>query len=148
MRLTVHTDYALRVLIYLAIRPDERVPTASIAEAYQISLHHLHKVVRALGDLGVVKLQRGGGGGVELARSPDDISVGEVVRALDDEDGLVECFRAETDACAISPACALKGALRRAEEAFYAELDAVTLAAIVRGSLRSKLRRLTASPDE
>jgi len=143
VRLTLHTDYALRVLVYLAVRPNDRVATASIAEAYQISVHHLHKVVRALGELGVVTLHRGSGGGVELARPPEEISVGEVVRALDDENMLVECFRAETDACAISPACTLQGALRRAEEAFYAELDAVMLSTAVRGSLRSKLRRLT-----
>lgn len=147
MRVNLHTDYALRVLVYLAVRADERVPTASIADSYDISLHHLHKVVRTLGELGVVTLHRGAKGGVELALPPEEISVGEVVRALDDDKALVECFQTETDACVISPACALKGALRRAQEAFYAELDPVTLAAVVKGSLRGKLRKLTAASE-
>lgn len=143
MRVTLHTDYALRALIYLALRPNQRVPTAAIAAAYQISVHHLHKVVRALGTLGLVVLHRGGDGGVELAQSPEEISIGAVVRALDDEDALVECFRPETDQCVISTACTLKRTLRKAQEAFYLELDAVMLSTLIRGSLRSSLFKLT-----
>ena len=147
MRLTAHTDYALRVLVFLAVRRGERVSTGTIAEAYDISLHHLHKVVRSLGELGVVELHRGAGGGVELARAPEEISVGEIVRALDDDDMLVECFRVENDECVISPVCALKGSLRRAEEAFYRQLDPVKLSVVVRGASR-KLRELTSPPTD
>lgn len=143
MRLTRHTDYALRVLVFLAARPGERFSTQSIADAYGISLAHLHKVVRALGELGLVALHRGAGGGVELARDPDDVSVGAVVRALDHEDALVECFRPEDDDCVISPACALKGALRSAQRAFYADLDPLTLGDVVRGQGGARLRALT-----
>lgn len=142
MRITLQTDYALRVLVFLAVRPAERVPTRTIADAYGISFDHLHKVVRALAGLGLVELRRGVGGGVELAVDPRDVSVGEVVRALDDDTALVECFRAETDECAISPACTLKGALRDAQEAFYAALDVITIGDVVRGRRGAKLRGL------
>lgn len=145
MRVNLHTDYALRVLVYMAVRPDERVPTATIATAFGVSLHHLHKVVRALGGLGLVALHRGAGGGVELARSPDEIRIGAVVRALDDDKALVECFQPGSVACVIAPACALKGALKQAQEAFYAELDPLTLAAVVQGKRAARLRSLTAT---
>lgn len=143
MHVTKHTDYALRVLIFLATRPGQRVPTQTIADAHRVSLHHLHKIVRALGELGLVDLQRGAGGGALLARDPAQVSVGAVMRSLDDLDGLIECFRGETDTCVISPACALKGALRRAQEAFYATLDPLTLADIVRGRRGARLGELT-----
>lgn len=143
MRITKHTDYALRVLLFLAVRRGERVTSQTIAEAHGISLHHLHKVVRSLADLSLVRLHRGAGGGVELAREPDAISVGAVMRALDDTDALIECFARETDACVISPACGLKGALRGAQEAFYASLDPVTIASVAGGRRGARLRRLT-----
>lgn len=143
VRVTRHTDYALRVLLFLAVRSGQRVTSQSIAEAHGISLHHLHKVVRSLADLGHVRLHRGAGGGVELTREPSEIVVGAVMRELDDLDGLIECFDRETDACVISPACGLKGALRDAQEAFYASLDRITIGAIAEGSRGAKLRRLT-----
>lgn len=142
MRITKHTDYALRVLLFLAVRRGERVATKSIAEAHDISLNHLHKVVRALGELGLVSLHRGAKGGIELARDPKLISVGAVMRALDDQDTLIECFRPETDQCVVSSACGLKGALRKAQEAFYASLDPLTLGAILK-SRSVRLRELT-----
>ena len=144
MRLTKHTDFALRVLLFLAVRQGERIATQSIADAYDISTNHLQKVVRALGELELVHLHRGVHGGVELARDPKEVSIGAVMRALDDERGLVECFRPETDACVVSPACHLKGALWNAQEAFYASLDSVTLADCVRRRAQ-ELRKLTGS---
>lgn len=143
MRVTLHTDYALRVLVFLAARAGERVSTQTIADAYGISLNHLHKVVRALGDLDLVELHRGAHGGVELARDAESIHVGEVVRALDHDTSLLECFRPETDNCVISPACALKSAFKEAQEAFYATLDPITIASIVRGKRGATLRALT-----
>ena len=143
MRITKHTDYALRVLIYLAARSGQRVPTQEIAEAYDISGNHLQKVVRALGDLGLVRLQRGPHGGVELAQDPREISVGATMRGLDNPDALVECFQVETNACVIAPACALKSALRDAQEAFYASLDPLMLSDVVKGKRAATLRALT-----
>ncbi len=142
MRVTKHTDYALRVLIYLGSRKSGRVTTQSIADAFQISTSHLQKVVRGLGELGLVNLYRGVHGGIELACPPDESSVGEVVRAFDDKDGWIECFQAETDECVVSSACGLKGALRSAQEAFYSSLDPLTIATVI-GRRGAALRRLT-----
>jgi Rrf2 family nitric oxide-sensitive transcriptional repressor len=142
MRITKHTDYALRVLIYLGSRKGGRVTTQSIADAFNISGSHLQKVVRALGELGVIELFRGVNGGVELTVDPADIFVGEVVRALDDEDAWIECFSEDTDDCVVSTACGLKSALRTAQEAFYASLDPVSVADVI-GRRGSALKRLT-----
>lgn len=143
MRINKHTDYSLRVLLYLASHPGERVATQHIADAHQISAAHLQKVVRRLGELELVELHRGQGGGVELAVDPAELSIGAAVRSLDDATALVECFLAETDNCAISSACRLKGALGKAQEAFYAALDDLTLADLVSGRAGARLRALT-----
>ncbi len=142
MRITKHTDYALRILLFLAVRPGERVATQTIAEAYGISLNHLQKITRQLGDLGLLNLHRGAGGGVELARDPDEISVGAVMRALDNLDALIECFDAEVNECVVSPSCGLKSALRSAQEAFYAHLDPITIGTVLKRR-GGKLRALT-----
>lgn len=143
MRVTKHTDYALRVLIFLAVRPGERVSTQTIADAFAISSNHLQKVVRHLGQLDLVTLHRGAAGGVELAREPVEVNIGEVMRALDDREGLIECFNEATNACVISPACELKGALGDAQEAFYASLDSLTLRDIIKGKRHKQLRKLS-----
>ena len=143
VRVTKHTDYALRALIFMAVRPKQRVTTQAIADAHDISLAHLQKIVRALAEGGWIELTRGAGGGAQLAREPGDISIGEVMRSLDDLDGLIECFTSETDNCVLSPACRLKSALRGAQEAFYAHLDELTLAEVIRGRAAGKLRSLT-----
>ena len=143
MRVNRHTDYALRVLLYLAARPGERIATERIAAGYDISLHHLHKVVRALGELGLVDLKRGVGGGVALAVEPAQISLGFVVRALEEDVPLLECFDPEINRCPVAPACGITAAMARAREAFYAELDPVDFAALVRGRKSARLRDLT-----
>ena len=144
MRLTHFSDFGLRVLVFLACHPDRRVPTAEIAEAYGISLDHLQKVVRSLGELGFVALQRGRGGGVALALAPEEISVGAVLRQLEGDIALLECFDPAQDECVISPSCGLKGPLHRAQEAFFAELDGVTLAAVL-ADRSAKLKALLGS---
>ncbi len=143
MRVTKHTDYALRVLIYLATSSEERVSTSQIADAHRISHAHLQKVVRALGEAGFIELHRGAQGGIELAQDSSEISIGEVVRLLEGHDALVECFQPLSSQCVISTACRLKGALARAQEAFFGELDPITLASLVRGRQRTELRKLT-----
>ena len=142
MRLNQHTDYALRVLVFLACHAGERVTTRTISAAFDVSHTHLQKVVRSLGELGVVVLHRGRNGGLELQRDPANISVGAVVRALEEGQPLVECFDSTAGLCVIAPACALRGALSAAREAFYAALDDVTIAAIVRGRKAGQLRHL------
>jgi Rrf2 family nitric oxide-sensitive transcriptional repressor len=93
MRLTAYTDYSLRVLMRLALRPQELTTIADIARAYRISEHHLMKVVHQLGRAGYIETVRGRGGGLRLARDPTAIWLGDVVRRTEPDLDLVECFR-------------------------------------------------------
>lgn len=123
MRLTVHTDYALRMLMHLAVNEGRLVTIAEVAERYDVSKNHLMKVAQALTHLGAVASVRGRNGGLSLARAPQDITVGEIVRALECDSALVECFPNGAGECLITPSCKLKGVLARAQEAFFAVLD-------------------------
>jgi Rrf2 family nitric oxide-sensitive transcriptional repressor len=142
MRLTNFTDYSLRVLMYLAVRPGRRVTIAEIAAAFAISESHLTKVVHNLGEKGLVINTRGRGGGILLACPATRINLGAVVRATEAAGALVECFDAKTNRCVITPACRLRGVLAQALEAFHAALDRYTLADITRRrtALRGALR--------
>ena len=127
MRLTTFSDYSLRVLIHLAVH-DERVSTvAEIARAYDISENHLVKVVHHLAKSGYIETNRGKGGGMLLARPPERINIGEVLRETE-ETSLVECFDKSSSECRIEPACVLKGVLKSAVNAFFGELERYTLA--------------------
>ena len=132
MRLTSHTDYALRMLIYMAARPDRLCTVNDVAEAYGLSRNHLVKVAQTLRDIGLVETTRGRAGGIRLAKAPEAIGIGALVRATEAEFALAECMQAQGgDCCAISPACRLKGMLHEALGAFLAVLDKYTLADIV-----------------
>lgn len=131
MRMTLHTDYALRMLIYVATRRDGTCTVNDVAEAYGLSRNHLLKVAQTLRALGLVETMRGRAGGIRLARRPEEIAVGALVRATEEEFSLAECMQAGGRACAISPACRLKGMLHEALNAFLAVLDKYTLADIV-----------------
>lgn len=130
MRLTAYTDFALRVLIYLAINPNRRPTIAEIAERYGVSKAHLMKVVYELGLKGYVETTRGKGGGLTLARPTDRITVGEIVRQTEPDMAIVTCFDEGAPACAIAPACRLKGKLGEARAAFLQVLDDCTLAEV------------------
>jgi len=132
MQLTRYTDYALRVLMYCARKGEERSTIQEIAEFHQISHNHLVKVAHQLGKLGYLKTIRGSGGGILLARSPYKISVGKVVRDVETNFNIVECFDKKTDQCRITPHCGLKGVLARAQKSFLDSLDKVTLAEVVK----------------
>lgn len=125
MRLTRYTDYSLRVLMYLGARPDRLARIGEISEAYGISRNHLMKVVQDLVRLGFVTSVRGRKGGIRLARAPEEINVGAVVRATEDSFQVAPC-----ETCVIAPACGLKCALDEAVRAFLAVLDAYTLASL------------------
>lgn len=131
MRLTRHTDNALRTLIYLAIHDEEAVRIAEIARRMGMSEDHVAKVVARLADLGYVATSRGRTGGVRLAREAKAIRVGAVVRDTEDNMALVECFDPATNQCPIAPACALAPALDEALTAFLAVLDRYTLADLI-----------------
>ena len=134
MRLTVYTDYALRVLMYVAVRPDPLPTIGQIADAYQISRNHLMKVVYELGQAGYLETVRGKNGGLRLARSPQEIGIGRLVRETEPDMALMPCFDPINAQCAITPACRLRGALCRALDAFYAALDEVSLEHLVAGN--------------
>ncbi|KEQ54924.1 RrF2 family transcriptional regulator [Sphingobium chlorophenolicum] len=123
MQLTRHTDYALRVLIHLAVAPSGRATIPEIADAYGLSRNHLMKVVHHLGQGGLLDTQRGRGGGFTLARPPEAISIGEVVRFSEPDMNMADC-----GSCALRTACGLSAILKAATAAFLAVLDQHSLA--------------------
>ena len=133
MRLTQWTDYALRVLMYCAVHQQrEAAPTiAEIAEAHGISRSHLMKIVMALSAKGWLATTRGRGGGLRLVRPPTEIVVGEVVRQMEEDFTLVECFNPQGSSCRIDGRCRLKGVLADALRAYLAVLDGVRLSDLV-----------------
>lgn len=131
MRLTTFTDYSFRVLISLAISGERGHTVQEIATRYGISRNHLMKVVQKLGQAGLVETTRGRGGGLRLARPPEQIRLGDVVRGTDEDMDIVPCLRADDDSCAITRACRLRGILGRANDAWMQVLDEHTLADLV-----------------
>ena len=135
MNITQHTDYALRVLMYLGAVPERRVTIKEVAERFDISRSHLMKIVTELVAKGFVDGARGKGGGLRLARAASEIGLGDVVRQLEPSLALVECFGTRSH-CLLDPACRLKGALDGALQAFLAALDRVSLADLVGSDAR------------
>lgn len=142
MQLTLHSDYALRVLIYVGTHPDDLVSTQSMSDAYGISKHHLVRVVQTLAQHGYVRVVPGRSGGVGLARAPEDIRLGNVVVDTEPSLRLVECFDAKTNTCPITRHCGLKGILHDALQAFVDTLNAHTLADLLRAERPKALRQL------
>ena len=132
MQLSFHADYACRVLIYLAVVDDQQSSIAAVAKAYAISENHLVKVVHHLGKLGYLTTTRGRGGGIKLARTPAEINIGEVVRAMEPHFTVVECLDQQTNTCPIVPVCGLKAAISKATAAFLATLDDYSLQDVLR----------------
>jgi Rrf2 family nitric oxide-sensitive transcriptional repressor len=130
MKLTVFTDHSLRVLIYLAAQAGRRATIAEIATAFDVKENHLTKVVHFLGKAKLLTNLRGRGGGLELARHPKDIVVGDVVRQAEGPDVPAECFGNDGNCC-IAPACRLRGVLKEAVDAFHRVLDRYTLEDLV-----------------
>jgi len=129
MRLTTFTDYTLRVLIYLGTQQGEarRATIGDIATAYGISENHLMKIVHHLAQQGYVETTRGKGGGMRLARTPEEINIGDVVRGAEEDLAVVECFQKDNQNCPIVHACTLRGILGSAMNAFFEVLDSHTL---------------------
>ena len=135
MRLTVYTDYALRVMMYLAVKhkSGELSTIDDIVAAYRISRAHVAKIVYDLGVNGLIVTVRGRMGGIKLACAPEDISIGAIVRSTEKDFAVVECHDANALLdCAILPFCNLKSGFKRAIDAFLSELDQMTLAASIK----------------
>jgi Rrf2 family transcriptional regulator, nitric oxide-sensitive transcriptional repressor len=132
VQLTQYTDFALRTLIALGINPGEKLTVTDISKAYGISRFHLVKVVAQLAELGFIVTLRGKGGGMRLVKAPQEIRIGQVVRLMEAELGVVECLKAEGGSCVIAPACRLKTLLRGATQQFLTSLDEHTLEDVLR----------------
>jgi Rrf2 family nitric oxide-sensitive transcriptional repressor len=136
MRLTAFTDYCLRVLMHVGAAPDTLVTIDEVAESYGISRNHLMKVVFRLGQLGYLETVRGKGGGMRLAKEPEQINIGKLVRETEEDLSLVECFLGREQQCRIASVCILRGALGEALDAFLGVLDGYTLADLLRPKRR------------
>jgi Rrf2 family nitric oxide-sensitive transcriptional repressor len=140
MRLTLHTDYALRVLIYVGLRRDALTTIPEIVRHFDISTGHAMKVVHRLAQKGYLHTIRGKKGGMRLARGPTEISVGAVVRDMEQELGVLGCLQDNPGYCRIEECCLLRSALREATNAFLGTLDRYTIADLLQ--LRQALARL------
>ncbi|RVU35018.1 RrF2 family transcriptional regulator [Hwanghaeella grinnelliae] len=129
MRFTRHTDYALRVLMFLGLKTQGELATIKeISDRYGISENHLMKVVHRLGQNGLIETVRGRQGGIRLGCPPGEIGIGDVVRRCEEDMRLVECFDPVTNSCRIASCCVLPKVLDEALAAFFAVLDRFTLA--------------------
>lgn len=130
MRLTMMSDYAMRVLLYTAAHPDRLVTIDETQEVYDISRGHLMKIIGVLARAGILRSQRGRSGGFTLGRPPEEIRLGDVFRLTEPDFEMVECF-APDSACAITPVCRLPPIVNAALDAFMAVMDRHTLADLI-----------------
>ena len=135
MQLTRHTDYGLRILIYLALLPEGQLASVDeISQAYDVSRNNLNKIVHKLGKEGYIETKRGKGGGFSLKRQPTDINIGEVVLLLENTMKVVDC---DSPMCRILPACRLQGILQEATSSFVSTLKGYTLADLLQGQTQT-----------
>lgn len=140
MRLTQYSGYGLRALMYVGLKGEELSTIAEIAEAHDISRNHLMKVVQQLAAEGFVYSRRGKNGGIRLASPADQLSVGEVVRALEPNFGVADCMHPDRN-CVLAGVCRLRAKLREASEAFLQVLDEVTLGDLLDGPAHQLVMR-------
>lgn len=131
MRLTQHSNYAMRLLMYCALKPDQPVRLAEIADAYGISCHHLNKIAQRLTHIGAIQAIRGRNGGIRLAKEPKDINIGEILRQTEENLVIVECFSETTNTCPLINECKFRQLLQKALVAFLDVLDSQTLEDLV-----------------
>lgn len=137
MRLTAMTDYALRLLMYVAQQPKRLCTIAEVAEVHAISRAHLMKITHQLGRHGWIETVRGKGGGMRLARRPEDINLGAVVRSIEPDFTLVECF-STGGSCTLTGSCGLTGVVQGALQSFMQHLDEHSLADVLPHSAGQK----------
>ncbi len=150
MRLLASTDIALRVLMLLGRQDAGRtLNVETIAtQLGGLSRNHLHKIIQELSGLGIVRAVRGAGGGVSVAKPLDTVRLGWLIRQLEADQPIVDCFREGGGACVIDPRCRLRGMLRTARDAFYASLDQHTMADCAKGGWFAALVKKTDSANE
>lgn len=146
MRLTLHSDYALRVLMYVGLKREGLSTIPEIVDHFDISRGHVMKVVHHLGQLGYLETIRGKHGGIRLARQPAQIKVGAVIREMEEELGVLGCLQNNDGYCRIENCCVLRSALRDATSAFLATLDRYTLADLTKPKALSRLLALDEAP--
>ncbi len=146
MQLAMFSDYALRVLMHLAASPDRLLSTRQLSEIHNAKFNHLAKVTAWLVNEGLAVSNRGRGGGLRLAKTPEDINVGAVLWKLEKDKPLVECLGDDGGTCCLTPACGLTTALQAAENAFFDSLRALTIADIV--EMRPGMSQLLASLND
>ena len=147
MKLSLFSDYALRILMFAAIK-GASFRVDEVTAAYGISRNHVAKVIHTLAQLGYLETRRGRGGGIQLARPAAEIHIGKLVRQTEDQPVIVECFDPATNTCPISGSCLLKGVLAEAVNAFYATLDRHTLQDLVSGPQRIRMSKILMPPVE
>lgn len=141
MNLTSYSDYALRIFIYLGSQPDNPLVTIQeISDTFGISQHHIGKITYDLNKLGYLETVRGRSGGIRLAKAPQEINLGHILRITEGNFHLVECFNEQFNTCRIGPACRLKHILKEALDAYLSVMDSYTLADVLTNA--ETLRRL------
>ncbi|WP_299810916.1 Rrf2 family transcriptional regulator [uncultured Roseibium sp.] len=133
MRLSQASDFALRILM-VAGQSDDPQTVGGLTERLGLAHSHVMKIVAHLAKGGYLETTRGRGGGIRLAKEPAAIRIGDVVRLMEPDLGVVACLKPEPTTCAFLPRCALKGAMARAAEAFIDSLNTQTLETILAGT--------------
>lgn len=141
MKLSLFSDYSLRVLIYGAVKGGP-FQLDEVTNAYDISRHHLAKIVHQLSKLGYLETKRGRGGGIRLAKAAEDVPIGRLVRETEDQPAIVECFDSATNTCKLNGHCRLKGYLAEAMNAFYDSLNQHTLRDLVAGPFSNRMGKI------
>jgi Rrf2 family nitric oxide-sensitive transcriptional repressor len=131
VQLTLFSDYSLRMLMYLGLNRGRVVPIAEIADSFGVSRHYMLKVMNELTRLGYVDTTRGRSGGVGLARRPDQIRLGKLVRQTEPHGSVLDCVNDEKADCRILRACRLRHVFAEAQHEFYGVLDRYTVADLV-----------------
>lgn len=141
MQLSRFTDYSLRVLLYLAINDSKRSTLHEIADFYPISAEHLRKVVHELARSGYIHTYQGKNGGMELARRPESIRIGEVIHHFEGHESFIDCERLS---CRLAEVCTLKSVLVKGQQALYDKLNEYTLADLLQS--KPRMIRLLENP--
>ena len=128
MRLTKFTDNSLRVIIYVSANGDRKVNISEIAEACAIPRNHLTKVIHSMAVKGLITTTRGKGGGISMARPPNQLKVGEIIRAMEGTEEIINC---ETPKCPMARLCELRSILHKGQNAFFTAMDEYTVADLI-----------------